>query len=388
MLNDASIEMLQALFDLLLIDMNAVIDGNNIRIPGNSLSKHKGEVAKIQLTPSRHPGENSFFAFNLDDMLSKVNYLHSPPLHFYIADRNYYSDECTNDPIINNYFETIRFVAALNNASDLVDKNNSRFLTLYYLQGSKLDIQIQYSAADISPLNDLEQFLETLESKEHKEQKRCILKTTLVEILGKKEPSERFVYLLRHFSIFKSRFIDSLNLYLSEFSMDKVREAIVEKKLEYTKKINDVFSEIQGKLLAIPVALILIGGQMKSAESISLNNTLVLVGAVVFSIFMFFLLGNQRSTLDAIKEDLESQRKKLETDHAAIKCELEKTFTMLDYRYNKQMMTIKIIDRIVWLGLALAIILFIYNTPPLWDWFASLPAKLSAAKNSKLSVEY
>jgi hypothetical protein len=96
---------------------------------------------------------------------------------------------------------------------------------------------------------------------------------------------------------------------------------------------------------------------MKESSKIDSNfltSTAVLLGSLVFTLLMHFLLRNQRQTLDVIGIEIKRQKAKLEKEHAAIAANFVDTFRSLDSRYTGQRRILYGVDGVVFLGLLLA----------------------------------
>src|SRR5690606_22892972 len=107
----------------------------------------------------------------------------------------------------------------------------------------------------------------------------------------------------------------------------KVKAEVEREKLEFTTRLNKIFSDIQNQLLAIPAAMILVGGQMKQVNAFSLSNILIWLGSLVFSILMLLLIRNQRNTLAAIKNEIDHQWELIGGSHQAVSGLFEKSYT-------------------------------------------------------------
>lgn len=158
-------------------------------------------------------------------------------------------------------------------------------------------------------------------------------------------------------------------------SYEKLRDQVEAARVEYACKIHKVFSDIQNQLLGIPVATIVVATQMKNAPSFGyefLVNTAVLVGCWVFAILMVLLVRNQSHTLGVLKDEVDRQRRQLQTDYAAVAGSFAGTFAYLSKRANAQHVVLWVIDGVVCVGLVISHIVYFNLTPSAWDWVKSL----------------
>ncbi len=98
-----------------------------------------------------------------------------------------------------------------------------------------------------------------------------------------------------------------------------------ERRMEFTLQLNRVFSEIQNKVIAIPVVILLIGGQMETGAGLNIKNVSILISAVLFAILTWLLMDNQREALDAIKKEIEVVGDRSCSKVPGIKSKLEDT---------------------------------------------------------------
>jgi hypothetical protein len=100
-------------------------------------------------------------------------------------------------------------------------------------------------------------------------------------------------------------------------------------------RIHKTFVDIQGQLLGIPIATIVVASQLKSAPACGVEvwtNVAVLAGAWIFAVFLAASIINQVLTLNAISAEVQRQKKRLESDFAAISPKFIGMFTSLARR--------------------------------------------------------
>jgi hypothetical protein len=299
---------------------------------------------------------------NLDELLISPSRRLSPPEQFYIVDSgcHYKNGEGKYLDKIKNYFIATQLASALMSIADYQGGIGSA-KTIIFLGREKLEISIDYTVSDLSFIIyhlsfiiyhlsfsiDLSEFTSTyLDSEIHREQKKTIIKTVLFEMFSGRE-NIPFSSLLIQFDDFMRKIHASYQLYVAEFSFEKVKEQIEKEKLEATMKLNKVFSDIQNQLLAVPAALILAGGQMVQDNDWNSKNISLWLGVVILSMFMTMLIRNQRNTLQAVKKEIDQQWLQLEGKYHSVASRFKDSYQQLDDRHRHQEWLIKIISFLV-----------------------------------------
>jgi len=154
-------------------------------------------------------------------------------------------------------------------------------------------------------------------------------------------------------------------LFLHEFSFEDEKEKLEQKKQEYLLKLNEILNGIHGKLLAVPVSLVIVAGQMKppTVSNYFLINLIILAGAFVFALIMWMLTANQLHSLLAVKMEYSSKKERLKMElRSSLYDELSQAFVQLDNRFKHQRRMIWFIDGLVFLGLFFSVFVFEYHT--------------------------
>lgn len=314
------------------------------------------------------PSESdALFAINMDDLLKAPSRLLAHPERFYLADIDYlFFDGKDGHPgLVKGYLDASLLASTLNDISDhslpLVPK-------AIFLQGEKLELSLAYSADDLKELDGLDRFIsDFVKADIHKDQKATIIKGVLIEMLKSNEIDRLTVScLIRRFSEFIERVNANYQLYVSEFSFEKIKERVETEKFEFTLKLNKVFSDIQNQLLAVPIALVLVSSQMKMASGLSFLNISIWCGVLFFGFFMSLLVRNQRSTLIAIKLEIDSQWNNIKAKHRFVADRLGEHYNYLRGRQRSQNLNLTLVGVIVSISIAVSTILLLYNSQSLY----------------------
>lgn len=305
------------------------------------------------------------FFLSLVELISTGERRTTAPSRFYIADLDFlYTAAAIDTPlVIRNYLDAIQLYDLLGSAADYKAGIGST-KTLVFLQKEKLEIAAQYSAADLVSLPrivDLKS--QFVDSDTHKDQKRTILRTVLFDMFTSRT-SVPIADLLSRFVEFMDKLGGSYQLYVSEFSFQKVKAEIEKEKLDATTKLNKVFADIQNQLLAVPAALILVGGQMEERNFWTGKNVVIWLGGLVFSVLMTLLIRNQRHTLLAVKQEIDQQWQQIKGKYSSVADRFEPSYKQLDERYHHQKWLLRVISFLVAVSLAVATGMLLWFSVP------------------------
>lgn len=290
---------------------------------------------------------NNFF-LSLNDVLSIPALRIAPLDRFYLADSDclYETGEPNIPKLVQYYLSAAKLYSLLEKVVDhqggVGDKK-----TLIFLQNGKIEITSQYGVEDLRDLASLNSFdADFIASNTHQEQKQTIVKTALLELFSGRSRVP-FAELLNNFGHFFDKVRASYELYVAEFSFQKVKAEVEKEKLEAMVKLNKVFSDIQSQLLAVPVALVLVGGQMEDKSAWTSKNVLIWVGALVFAVLMDLLIRNQRNTLQAVKEEIDQQKQQIGSKYQCVAARFKEVYSEIDKRHKYQEKLISVVDLLV-----------------------------------------
>jgi hypothetical protein len=344
---------------------NRQVDGRNVsgRVPNamdfneikQSLERHELFVSEDERSRQIEISAPSSFHLSLDDMLKASARRSEPQARFYLADIGYLyeaGDKKAPDEV-RLYFEAAKLFKIFKSVADYVNEFGA-YKSLVFLQKTKLELAPDYEVKDLKEISGLDYFdANFVQDDIHKEQKSTIIKTVLFE---KFSDSSRITVadVIAKFGAILDNIKSNYELYVSEFSFQKVKEEVEKDKLEFTSKLNKVFSDIHSQLLAVPVSIILVGGQMESASHWSLKNVLIWVGALVYAVLMDLLVSNQRNTLEVVKSEIEEQWELIRGRHQSIAEKFSKSYGYLDDRYKHQRRLLLVVDGLVAFSLLFA----------------------------------
>jgi len=265
------------------------------------------------------------------------------------------------------YKQVVAFVALLAKAAAYFDKDSEE---LVFLKSGKVSLPVKYTAADLGDLDM--SALQTLlaqfngNDKLH-EQLLPILADAVVKHVGGLEPSRRFTSLLNHLPDVVKDFSDGRRLYIASFSYEKVRSQLEADMLDELARINKTFADVQGQILGIPVATVLVATQFKVATTWGHEawvNTAVLIGVLVFVVLANFVMRNQLHTLDALDIEIKRKKAKVLNEYALIQDMVSGTFPKLESRLRLQRRAFWTVQGILVIGFMAAFSMYLAMTEP------------------------
>ncbi|WP_278391297.1 hypothetical protein [Sphingobium yanoikuyae] len=152
----------------------------------------------------------------------------------------------------------------------------------------------------------------------------------------------------------------------SLLSDNQQKKDIETARLDYVGKIHKTIVEIQGQLLGIPVATIVVAPQLKQPGRCDVafwTNTAVLLGAWIFVGLLWLAVRNQRHTLDTISLEMTAQRARLNREEAAIRDDFVGIYDDLDKRVRWHRTVLLIVGLAAVAGAVLATFAYLMLTP-------------------------
>lgn len=193
---------------------------------------------------------------------------------------------------------------------------------LYTLKESDLDNKLS-----IKPIERL------LHKDLHHEAKVALVREALVKFLKDKGTNQRFGYLISHFNAFSSELLLSYQGYVEKYTFDKVRKEYQEKQTEYIRKVNDAYSDVGAKVLAIPAGLWLAVFKLEVATVGSfgfIKNIIILALCLLCMCYAIFHFSAQFSLLKSVKDEYQSLFERLAQEHDDESININKAKNLID----------------------------------------------------------
>lgn len=305
---------------------------------------------------------------------------HKPDRFYIVSEKHSYPDD-PDTPEIQRYHQALKLAELLSKASDYAVPSDKPE-RLIFIDSGKIVLNLHFNASNLGPVDNLDKFeADFISSDMHFEQKKKIIVMVLCGMFKDRVQVE-FGELLERFNELYDKIRHSYDLYVADFSYEKVKGEVVKEKVDSIIKINKVFSDIQNQLLAVPLAIVLVGGQLEKTGEFSIKNVLIWCGAFVFTVFMDLLVRNQKNTIQSVDAEVQQHEAQLKTKYQAIAVKFEEDFKQVRSRVMHQKRLLCVVDFIVafsFLGITLITIWF--N-----GWHDLLLENLSNVANSLLSL--
>jgi hypothetical protein len=273
--------------------------------------KHFSFKCKVALTSQWEQGKY-YIDSNWDTLLKSTDRILQPVKQAFFTDNN----ELTNDEDqrYKNYLKLSKICTFIDEVALPTHANNARTVIF------ERDIIIYYSLKknDLDHDLSIESIERLLEKDSHHEAKFALMREALVKFLHSKGSNQRFGYLVSHFNAFSSDLLLSYQCYAEKYTFDKVRKEYQEKQTEYIQKVNDVYSDIGAKVLAIPAGLWLAVFKLEEATVGSfgfIKNIIILLLCILCMLYAIFHFSSQFSVLKSIASEYQSLFERLALDH-------------------------------------------------------------------------
>lgn len=270
------------------------------------------------------------------------------PTSYYIIQDCYASGDEPPPPVLEQYRSLLNVVAILRDAAAYVDEGRREFV---FIGVEKVVVPIRFRAIDLSDavVNQAERLRHLFEDPLHRAEKVALISTIVVELVGSQQPASRFAYLIHNIERICDEVEKGYRLFASSFSYSKIRNDVEAARIDFVGKIHKTIVDIQGQLLGIPVATIVVASQLKQVPDCGMpfwTNAAVLLGAWIFVFLLGIAVINQWHTLSVLGGEIKRQQRRLADDYAAVSDQFKDQFDDL-------------IGRVWWHRVALAIVGFV-----------------------------
>lgn len=291
-----------------------------------NLPSNFGEVSYDRLKNSKlnfefsivSSGENSFFQ-SFSDLVKKTpslgsgNHLKS----FYIVNE----DWAPSDNIVND--SNTRIIKVCN-----LIKNLSKVAASEHPQASFYNLVFSIPAAPNKPPKTIvvqtkisEEILSIdlsktslirgLANEEHRgrlhlEERRAILNGAICECLDNlsEDRNGKFMHILKSWDLIIENYWKNFQIYIHSFSFEKTRKEFAQAELDYGAKLSAAFSDLAGKILALPVSLVALLALDKATSTLEV--AVAVTGLFITSLILVGILANQILNVERFNNSLEA----------------------------------------------------------------------------------
>lgn len=158
---------------------------------------------------------------------------------------------------------------------------------------------------------DKTSLIHSLANEEHKgrihlEERRAILNGAICECLESltEEQSNKFMHILHSWNSIIDNYWRNFQIYIHSFSFEKTRKEFAQAELDYGTKLSSAFSDLAGKLLALPVSLVALLALNKATGKLEI--AVAATGLFITSLIIFGILINQALNVQRLNNSLEA----------------------------------------------------------------------------------
>ena len=302
---------------------------------------------------------------NFDGLFRAPGAAFAEPTDYFVIDSGYAFGDQPPPEALARYRALLDVVAILREAASYVGILERE---LVFIDDEKTVVPIMFSAADLpAGLPDNAARLRRIFTDPlHGDEKTELVSAAVIENTRSVRRAERFRHLITHLDQVCEEVEKGYRLFVSSFSYSKIRKEIETGRLEYVGKIHKTIVDIQGQLLGIPVATIVVASQMKRPDGCDLafwTNAAVILGAWIFVGLLVLAVINQWHTLNAIGAEVAGYKLRLERDHAAVQRDFVGLFTDLERRVTWHRWVLGIVLLVAMIGAGGATVAWLMLTP-------------------------
>ena len=298
----------------------------------DSINSANQEAAMVQLIPQNLVPHGCHYFQTTGELIERFP-VKAPSNPFYVAALDYFSSQAAPDAI--RACQSIReFIDLLRAVADYWEDRQPSGV-LVFLHKVKYEVLVEYGPEDLYALSEVQAFAREITSAADTENKKTILKAVVCEILSL-SLEHPFAVLVRNYEEIKKRYRRSYEMYLANFSWEKLKGELDREKIEFVKKLNATVTDIQTKVIALPAAFLLMATQIKHVGTFDVANLLICIAGVVFGILICLLIRNQLHALDSINGDIARLRQKVTEQSNHGDPEVRSRFEELDHLATRQ----------------------------------------------------
>lgn len=305
-----------------------------------------------------------------DDLFKAPGAVLAEPERYYVKNERYASGDSPVPPKLLAYRAVLGVLNILRECASLVDETMRQ---LIFIGKEKVIIPIQFNSMDLrgDVVGQAMRMTKLFADELHLDEKRTILQTTLIEMVRPLRDKDRFGFLIRNLDRLANEVEKGYRLFTSSFSYSKIRDEVETARLDFVGKIHKTIVDIQGQLLGIPVATIVVVSQLKKVPSSCglefWTNLGVLLGAIVFAVMLGIAGLNQWKTLNVIAAEVKRQSNRLSDDFALIADQFSDVFDDLHARIRWHRAALLLVSGVVSLGVIITAIA-VWRLLPVGAW--------------------
>jgi hypothetical protein len=253
------------------------------KIDSNFLSDKKGNKVKLyksyfdELGIGIYENENDL----INDNLTQFNWK-----YFLVTEKTTLFD-CNDDfikklKVIHDFIGIIKKISKHNNSNEIVLISSENLINIKIN-----DFSFDNVMKSFSYIKSLIEFI----NKDDTEKKLIFLNNTLIEQFSNTENIVNLSDIITNAKMLKNKLIKNYNMYLNDFSVDKVIDSFNKHKLQLLEEITNINNSLQNKTISFPFALFLSFSQFNTNHWFSFSNIILTFSFIIYcSIIMSLIL--------------------------------------------------------------------------------------------------
>ncbi|TPJ13721.1 hypothetical protein FJW04_19090 [Mesorhizobium sp. B2-7-3] len=323
----------QVLKTLLLVDQDsdAAADAG-MELLSESDELALGRTVQVQLNAPRH--SLGRLAKTFSNLIAGPKARVEEPQNYFIIKDRVTAETQPPVELQVRYRAALSLVALLAKAAAFLDGVQQE---LVFFRDGRIAISVDYDVSDLEILKptDVQALIALFEDPIHLEQKLTILSEAVIDAVAGLPSPQRFRHVIREVKDISEKVSAGYRLFASSFTYSKIRREVESAQAEFIARMHKTFVDLQGQILGIPIATIVVASQLKAAKDCGVElwtDTAVVAGAWIFVVFLIASIVNQWLTLNAISFEFERQQERLKTDFAGVTSNFNDAFTQLKNR--------------------------------------------------------
>lgn len=286
------------------------------------------------------------------------------PASYFVINGSYASGDEPVPEVLHAYRAMLDVTSLLKEAASHVIELQRE---LVFIGTESVVVPIRFKEEDLRPslINAASRFKTLFADPLHAQEKAELLAAVVIELARGQRLERRFQFIISNLERVCDEVEKGYRLFVSSFSYSKIRKEIETARLEYINKIHKTIVDIQGQLLGIPVATIVVASQLKLSKGCGAEfwtNCAVLLGAWIFVGLLWLAVRNQWQTLSMLTYEIKGQRARLDDDYAAVSNDFIDVFDDLDARIKWHRKVLAGVSGLALAGAVLATVAFLMLT--------------------------
>lgn len=292
---------------------------NNISFYTQILSDSKGrinlsdlqenDIITLDISPNFLKTNLNFnFYFTFDEFIEKNNTSISDK-YFFILDEKITSFNKEN-PKLKVFDIIVQLNKVFNDISDDVEKG-TKYTTYTIFDTKKIKIKSDFHKEDIEFILDnninfgeiVYDLYNDLEVASEKKIKTLFFKKAMETTFNNKnlQMSDILKNIAKLFEEYESHY----RAYINSLEPEKIKQQFQEEHNSFLKELNSILTDVHNKIIFIPLAFIFGASQISSSDS--LKSIIIILGMLVFTIFVSTFLGTHEKVLNILKNKLDER---------------------------------------------------------------------------------